>query len=139
MVRARNLRPELDWIEGDVADEATCKRALSGCSAALYLVHSMSEGTGYERRDIWAATRFSRAAAAVGVKRVVFLGGMLPKGRPARHLRSRIEVGNLLRAGPVPTIELRASMIVGYGSLSWLLVRDLAARLPVMVLPRWLD
>ena len=56
----------------------------------------------------------------------------------SEHLRSRLDVGEALRAGPVQTIELRASMIVGYGSLSWLIVRDLAARLPVMVLPRWL-
>jgi uncharacterized protein YbjT (DUF2867 family) len=68
----------------------------------------------------------------------VYLGGVAPAGPGSEHLRSRLEVGETLRAGPVKTIELRASMIVGHGSLSWLIVRDLAARLPVMVLPQWL-
>jgi len=85
-----------------------------------------------------AATTFSRAAAAAGVERIVYLGGVAPAGSGSEHLRSRLDVGEALRAGPVRTIELRASMIVGYGSLSWLIVRDLAARLPVMVLPQWL-
>jgi uncharacterized protein YbjT (DUF2867 family) len=137
--RARARAPRLDWVEGDVLDEASCQRALSGCSAALYLVHSMGEGAGYQRRDSRAAQSFARAAAAASVKRLVYLGGMMPEGRPSRHLRSRIEVGRVLREGRVPTLELRASMIVGYGSLSWLVVRDLAARLPAMLLPRWLD
>ena len=72
----------------------------------------------------------------------MYLGGVAPsvgrRGAGSEHLRSRLDVGAALRAGPVQTIELRASMIVGFGSLSWLIVRDLAARLPVMVLPRWL-
>jgi uncharacterized protein YbjT (DUF2867 family) len=70
----------------------------------------------------------------------VYLGGVAPAGGRggSDHLRSRLDVGAALRAGPVAAIELRASMIVGLGSLSWLIVRDLAARLPVMVLPRWL-
>ncbi|MFO0575902.1 MAG: NAD(P)H-binding protein [Polyangia bacterium] len=137
--RARARWPRIDWAAGDVTDEASCRRALSGCTAALYLVHSMGEGAGYQRRDGRAARCFARAAAAAGVQRLVYLGGMLPEGTPSRHLRSRIEVGRLLREGRVPTLELRASMIVGYGSLSWLVVRDLAARLPAMVLPRWLE
>jgi len=65
-------------------------------------------------------------------------GGIAPTGTGSEHLRSRLNVGEVLRFGPVKTVELRASMIVGHGSLSWLIVRDLAARLPVMVLPRWL-
>ena len=85
-----------------------------------------------------AASTFSQAAAAAGVERIVYLGGVAPAGAGSEHLRSRLDVGEALRAGPVKTIELRASMIVGHGSLSWLIVRDLAARLPVMVLPRWL-
>jgi uncharacterized protein YbjT (DUF2867 family) len=137
-VRARARRPGVDWIEGDVADEAACARALDGCVAAYYLVHSIGEGAGFRRREVESASRFARAAAAAGVERIVYLGGVAPARTPSEHLRSRLEVGEALRAGPVPTIELRASMIVGHGSLSWLIVRDLAARLPVMVLPRWL-
>jgi uncharacterized protein YbjT (DUF2867 family) len=136
--RARGRAPGLEWVQGDVADAASCARALDGCSAALYLVHGIGEGRDYHRREVMAASTFSRAAAAARVERIVYLGGVAPAGTGSEHLRSRLEVGEALRDGPVKTIELRASMIVGHGSLSWLIVRDLAARLPVMILPRWL-
>ena len=136
---ARRRRPTLDWVEGDVASAGAMARALEGCEAALYLVHGMGEGGDFERRDREGAVRFSRAAASAGVRRIVYLGGMAPEeGKTSPHLRSRLQVGEVLRGGAVPAIELRASMIVGHGSLSWLIVRDLAARLPVMVLPAWL-
>ena len=137
--RARLKAPDLDWVQGDVGDEASCAAALEGCRAALYLVHGIGEGVDYHRHEVVAASTFSKAAAAAGVERLVYLGGVAPGAGPGSdHLRSRLDVGEALRAGPVRTIELRASMIVGHGSLSWLIVRDLAARLPVMVLPRWL-
>ncbi len=136
--RARARAPQLEWAQGDVADRASVERALEGCGAALYLVHGMGEGAGYHEREVEAAAGFAEAAAEAGVERVVYLGGVAPTGPGSEHLRSRLDVGEVLRAGSVPTIELRASMIVGHGSLSWLIVRDLAARLPVMILPRWL-
>jgi len=136
---ARRRRPTLEWVEGDVADTGDMARALDGCAAALYLVHGMGEDRDFERRDREAAVRFSRAAAIAGVRRIVYLGGMAPDaGKTSPHLRGRVQVGEVLRAGKVQAIELRASMIVGHGSLSWLIVRDLAARLPVMILPAWL-
>jgi len=137
--RARRRRPTLDWVEGDVGDEASCARALAGCTAALYLVHGIGEGDDFRRREVAAARTFARQASAAGLARIVYLGGVAPAGRGSEHLRSRLEVGETLRAGAVPCVELRASMIIGHGSLSWLIVRDLAARLPVMVLPRWLE
>src|SRR5512140_2293359 len=138
LARARRREPTLDWVQGDVADPAACARALDGCRAALYLVHGIGEGPDYHRREVMAASTFSSSAAAGGVERIVYLGGVAPAGAGSEHLRSRLDVGEALRAGPVQTIELRASMIIGHGSLSWLIVRDLAARLPFMVLPRWL-
>jgi uncharacterized protein YbjT (DUF2867 family) len=136
--RARSRQPALEWVEGDVGDPVSCARALDGCSAAVYLVHGIGESADYHGRERAAATTFAEAAARAGVGRIVYLGGVAPAGRASEHLRSRLDVGEALRAGPVETIELRASMIVGFGSLSWLIVRDLAARLPIMVLPRWL-
>ena len=136
--RARKREPTLGWVQGDVGDEASCARALDGCRAALYLVHGIGEGPDYHRQEVMAASTFSKAAAAAGVERIVYLGGVAPAGAGSEHLRSRLAVGEALRSGPVKTNELRASMIVGHGSLSWLIVRDLAARLPFMVLPRWL-
>jgi uncharacterized protein YbjT (DUF2867 family) len=138
VARARARWPRLDWVEGDVADEQTCTRALEGCSAALYLVHSIGESPDFRGREVEAARRFAHAASVAGLRRIVYLGGVAPGQRASEHLRSRLEVGEALRAGPVTTVELRASMIIGHGSVSWLIVRDLAARLPVMVLPRWL-
>jgi uncharacterized protein YbjT (DUF2867 family) len=136
--QARRREPELEWVRGDVGDAASCARALDGCQAALYLVHGVGEAADYDRREISAAANFCRAAHTARVERIVYLGGVAPAGAGSKHLRSRLEVGEALRSGPVKTLELRASMIVGAGSLSWLIVRDLAARLPVMVLPRWL-
>jgi uncharacterized protein YbjT (DUF2867 family) len=121
-----------------VADAEACARALAGCHSALYLVHGIGAGADYHAQEVRAAATFAAAAGTAGVRRIVYLGGVAPAGEESAHLRSRREVGETLRAGPVPTVELRASMIVGHGSLSWLIVRDLAARLPVMVLPRWL-
>lgn len=137
--RAQKRWPERDWVAGDVGDAAACERALAGCEAALYLVHGMGEGGDYHEREVEAARTFASAAGRAGVRRIVYLGGVAPGGEGgSEHLRSRRDVGEALRAGPVTTVELRASMIVGHGSLSWLMVRDLAARLPFMVLPTWL-
>lgn len=138
VARAQKREPGIDWMQGDVADPASCARALDGCRAALYLVHGIGEGPDYHRHEVTAAGIFANAAAAAGVERIVYLGGVAPIGAGSDHLRSRLDVGEALRAGSVKTIELRASMIVGHGSLSWLIVRDLTARLPFMVLPRWL-
>jgi uncharacterized protein YbjT (DUF2867 family) len=138
VARARRRQPALDWVEGDVGDPVSSARALDGCQAAIYLVHGIGEGADYHQREVAAATTFSQAADAAGVERIVYLGGVAPAGSGSEHLRSRLDVGEALRSGPVKTVELRASMIVGHGSLSWLIVRDLAARLPFMILPQWL-
>ena len=139
LARAKGRGPDIGWVQGDVSDPDSCARALEGCQAALYLVHGIGDGADYHQREVAAASGFARAAASAGLQRIVYLGGVAPGGSGgSEHLRSRLDVGEALRSGPVKTIELRASMIVGYGSLSWLIVRDLGARLPIMVLPRWL-
>lgn len=132
--------PGREWVGGDVGDEASIARALEGCEAALYLVHGMAAGAAdFRRAEVEQAERFLRAAERAGVRRIVYLGGVAAPNDPSEHLRSREEVGEALRSGRVTAVELRASMIIGHGSLSWLIVRDLAARLPMMVLPRWLE
>ena len=136
---ARARWPDRTWVRLDVQDAASVEHALQGCDAAFYLIHGMaSRDEDFRQAEIRQAEQFAEAAARAGLKRVVYLGGVATDEDPSDHLRSREEVGEALRAGDVPTIELRASMIVGHGSLSWLIVRDLAARLPVMILPRWL-
>lgn len=137
--RAALEQPRMSWVRFDVFDEGSMRAALTGCEAAFYLVHAMAEGPGYAERERRAAVGFRRAAAESGLKRIVYLGGVAPRGRPSEHLQSRIETGQLLRVGSVPTIELRAGMIIGAGSESWTICRDLASRLPFMILPRWLE
>jgi uncharacterized protein YbjT (DUF2867 family) len=136
---ARERFPKRAWVYGDVEDPDSLAAALRGCRAAFYLVHSMSGGgKDYRAREIESAKHFSHAAAQAGLERIIYLGGVAA-GALSEHLRSRVEVGQTLRAGAVAAVELRASMIIGHGSESWLIVRDLAARLPFMVLPRWLN
>jgi uncharacterized protein YbjT (DUF2867 family) len=101
-------------------------------------VHSLGRAD-FRDVDRRCAHHVAEAAAAAGCQRLVYLGGVAPRGPASEHLASRLEVGEILRAGRVPAVELRASMIIGNGSASWRIVRDLAARLPFMVLPRWLD
>jgi uncharacterized protein YbjT (DUF2867 family) len=139
--RARALQPEREWTAIDVERPGTLPRALAGIDIAYYLVHGMSadrRAGDYELREERSARNFAEAAHAAGVQRIIYLGGVAPSGQPSKHLRSRLRTGALLRQGPVPAVELRAGMIVGRGSESWQIVRDLSMRLPVMVLPAWL-
>lgn len=136
---ARRRWPDRQWVGGDAADAGALAGAMEGCRVAFYLVHALKElGPGWEEREVRAAETFARAAAAAGVERLVYLGGVAPSGPPSAHLRARLRTGEALRGGSVPCLELRAGMIVGEGSASWTIVRDLAARLPAMVLPAWL-
>ena len=133
-----------DWLRASRWSPATsCGRrlsatALAGVDVAYYLVHSMAGGEGFHERDVAAARAFARAAAAAGVGRIVYLGGL---GDPAadlsQHLRSRQETGAALREGGVPVTEFRAAVVVGSGSISFEMIRYLTERLPVMVCPQW--
>jgi len=131
------LRTEV--LVGDASDPADLARACAGVDVAYWLVHSMESGVDFERADRLAAERFAAAARAAGVKRIVYLGGLgADNDRLSAHLRSRHEVGAILRASGLDVIEFRASIIVGAGSFSFDLVRTLVERLPVMICPAWL-
>src|SRR4051794_11636822 len=124
-------------VFGDVHDPATLTDALAGCDAAYYLVHSL-DSPDFERLDAEAARGFGAAAAAAGVERIVYLGGL---GKDddvlSPHLRSRREVEQLLGADGVPVTTLRAGVVIGHQGLSWEMTRQLVERLPLMVTPRW--
>lgn len=136
---AESRWPDRTWVRLDVSEAPSVGAALEGCQAALYLIHGMAaHAEDFRQAEIQQAETFALEAAKAGLSRIVYLGGVAAPADASQHLRSREEVGEVLRAGDVPTMELRASMIVGHGSLSWLIVRDLSARLPVMVLPSWL-
>ncbi|MEV4707207.1 SDR family oxidoreductase [Actinoplanes sp. NPDC049316] len=130
--------PRAEIVEGDLGDPGSLERALDGVEVAYYLVHSLGV-PDFERRDREAARNFARAAYAKGVRRIVYLGGPEPPAdeRPSAHLRSRAEVGRILLDSGVPTVVLRAPVIIGSGSASFEMLRYLTERLPVMVTPRW--
>lgn len=137
--RARRKKPGQEFVVFDLQQPDTVRAALQGCTHAVYLVHGMGkEQHDYERAELDAAMTFRAAAADAGLGRIVYLGGMRPAGTPSRHLRSRLATGECLRAGQVSTIELQATMVIGSGSESFRMVRDLSARLPGMLLPKWL-
>ena len=130
--------PGRRWCQLALDDEGSVRAALAQVNRAIYLAHSMAEPGDYLARERTHAETFRDLAAAAGLERIVYLGGIRPKGKVSRHLESRLATGEILRSGSVPAIELRATMIVGGGSESFRIVRDLAARLPWMLLPRWL-
>jgi len=132
-------RANLEYVRCDLLHARTLPRVCADIDAAFYLVHSLGEGGSFRQLDQRAASAFAGAAAASGLRRIVYLGGVAPRGPASEHLASRLEVGRILRAGRVPTVELRAAMITGAGGASWQIVRDLALRLPAMVLPAWLS
>jgi uncharacterized protein YbjT (DUF2867 family) len=137
--RAKRADPSRHYCALDLADRPSVDAALRNVNRAVYLVHGMTQGISYPELEAAYATTFAEAAAEAGIERIVYLGGIPPRGRPSRHLASRLRTGEILRSGSVPVVELRATMIVGGASESFRVVRDLAARLPLMVLPRWLD
>jgi len=127
-------------VAGDVASGAGLAAALSGIDTAYYLIHSMGSVAGFEEQDRRAARNFGAAARAAGIRRIVYLGGLADERRElSPHLRSRLEVGRLLRESGVPVIELRASIVIGSGSLSFEMIRALVEHLPVLVTPRWVS
>jgi len=130
----------VELTAGDVMDLAALTRAAEGCRASYYLVHSMLSGKGkFAEADRHAARNMVSAAAQAGLARIIYLGGLAESQDPAsKHLRSRLEVGDILQAGPVPTTHLRTPVILGSGSASFEILRYLVDRLPVMITPRWL-
>lgn len=138
-------RPWADQVEvftGDVLRPETLLPAMVGVSAAYYLVHSMqnvADGQDeFHTRDLRAASGFGQVAAAAQVPRIIYLGGLGdPDTDLSRHLRSRQETGEALRKSGVPVTEFRAAIVVGSGSASFEMIRNLTERLPVMICPKW--
>ena len=124
-------------VHGDLLEPHTLRAALDGVDVAYYLVHSLGSPS-FEDTDRRAAANFAAAARSAGVTRIVYLGGPRPTGTdPSAHLRSRAEVGEILSSHGVPTVVLRAAVIIGSGSASFEMLRYLTERLPIMITPRW--
>jgi uncharacterized protein YbjT (DUF2867 family) len=127
-------------VPGDVLDAGSLAPAMEGIETAYYLVHLMASSAQFEADDRKAAQQFAAAARQAGVKRIIYLGGLGDDADPSLspHLKSRHEVGRILRDSGVETIEFRASMVIGAGSLSFDMMKSLTDRLPVMLCPQWL-
>lgn len=149
-VRCLTRRPEhlaqIEWasgvdiVEGDALDETSLPAAMADVDVVYYLVHSIGTGASFEESDRRAAEHTAAAAAAAGVDRIVYLGGLVPVGEEASpHLASRAEVGQIFVDGDVPAVVLQAGVIIGSGSASFEMLRYLTERLPAMVTPRWVD
>ena len=125
-------------VKGDCLDQASLLPAMAGVHTAYYLVHSMGSSGKFEEEDRQAARNFAASARQAGVRRIIYLGGLGAEEHAlSAHLRSRQEVADILRSSGVPTVEFRASIVIGSGSLSFEMIRALVQRLPVMICPRW--
>jgi uncharacterized protein YbjT (DUF2867 family) len=134
---AERVGTATEVVAGDAQDSDSLDAALAGVHTAYYLIHSMASGTDYREADLRGAEAFGAAARRAGVARIVYLGGLGGGEELSGHLASRQEVGRVLAASGVPTLELRASIIIGSGSTSFEMIRALVDRLPVVVTPRW--
>jgi len=132
--------PATEVVAGDVLQPETLVTALRDIETAFYLVHSMGAGKDFEDEDRLAARNFAEAAKQNGVRRIVYLGGLGDEQQSlSKHLRSRQEVGAVLRESGAQLIEFRASIVIGSGSLSFELIRTLVQKLPVMICPKWVS
>ena len=130
--------PNVEVCVGNVLDEPSLDAALQGIDTAYYLIHSMGDSGDFEKLDRRAAENFASACSRQNVKRIIYLGGLgNPDHNLSKHLRSRQEIGDILRTSTANVIEFRASIIIGSGSLSFEMIRTLVERLPVMICPKW--
>lgn len=128
----------VEVVRGDVLDRESLLAAMVGVVSAYYFVHSMGSAEDFEETDRRAARNFAEAARQTGLQRIIYLGGLGDEeNQLSPHLRSRHEVGQLLRSTGVQVIEFRASIVLGSGSLSFEMIRALVEKLPIMITPRW--
>jgi uncharacterized protein YbjT (DUF2867 family) len=132
---------DIEVMKGDVLDRESLKKALKGIDMAYYLVHAMGARGDFCHRDSLSASNFGHACAGAGVKRIIYLGGLGSDDDKtlSTHLKSRHQVGRLLGVSGVPVTELRASIIIGAGSASFEITRDLVKKLPLMITPKWVN
>lgn len=131
--------PKVEVAYGDLLDKKSLHQALQGIETAYYLAHSLDKKKDFEDAERKAAENFGAVSKSSGIKRIIFLGalGNIHEGTLSPHLKSRKEVGTILRASGVQVIEFQASIILGSGSLSYEMIKALSERLPIMIMPRW--
>lgn len=133
------IGPATELVEGDLLNEDSLERSMIGVETAYYLVHSMGTKGVFEEEERRSAVNFSAAAKKARIKKIIYLGGLSHGKELSAHLKSRRQVGNILRESGIPVIEFQASIIIGSGSLSFEMIRSLMERLPVMTTPKWVN
>ncbi len=144
MVRNKNklqpsLQNQVEILEGDTFQPDSLKQALKDIDTAFYLIHSMDGAKDFEKKDRVSAENFRKSCIDAGVKRIIYLGGLGHASSASKHLRSRIETGEILSAEPekIQVIWIRAGIIIGSGSASFEILRNLVQKLAIMVTPHW--
>lgn len=134
-----SLQGRVEVAEGTTFDQKQMAEAVSGVDIAYYLIHSMGATKDYRELDRQSAVNFRDACIAAGVRKIIYLGGLGVKQNASKHLLSRIETGEVLSAGrgDIQTIWLRAGVIIGSGSASFEMIRNLCQKLPLMITPKW--
>jgi len=133
------INPPTEIVEGDLLNADSLEKAMAGIETAYYLVHSMGSKGTFEDEEKQSALNFSHAAKKAGIRKIIYLGGLSHGKELSAHLKSRQQVGDLLRESGIPTLEFQASIIIGSGSLSFEMIRALMERLPIMTTPRWVN
>ncbi|HSP08229.1 MAG TPA: NAD(P)H-binding protein [Candidatus Dormibacteraeota bacterium] len=140
-VASRNPRPtedpSVEFVRCDLETGEGVDHALDGADLAYFLVHGMAEGPGFAARERMATENFARAVSRQRVARVIYLGGLYPKGELSAHLASRRQVG-LTLIQETGALAVRAGVVVGFGGASFEILYALSQRLPLMIAPRWL-
>lgn len=133
---------QVEVVEGDATDSTALTKALKGADVVYYMLHSLMSAGDFEAQERAMAQEFGKLAKAANVRRIVYLGGMIDqraKRSLSPHMESRLATGEILRRSGVPTIELRAGVVIGSGSASFEMLRYLTERLPIMITPRWVE
>ncbi|MFM1864668.1 MAG: hypothetical protein RL677_448 [Actinomycetota bacterium] len=145
MARFPDRLRDLPWsekvevIQADALDPISMRAALKDIDVAYYLLHAINQGQNFGNIEKAMANIFADCASQEKVKRIIYLGGIIPQQKLSEHLSSRAETGEILRNSGVPTIELRAGVVLGSGSASFEMLRYLTERLPIMVTPKWVN
>ena len=138
-LKAHPWSDQVEAIQGDATEAGDVARAMKGADVAWYLLHSMGSGEDFAERDAQMAEIFADAARQEGVQRLIYLSGLHPDEDLSEHLASRVEVGEKLMASGVPTAVLQAAVVLGNGSISFTMLKQLAERLPGGVAPKWIN
>ncbi len=130
-------RKDVEVVEGDLSDIERARELCTDMDVVYFLVHSMTGGSDFAAVDKQCAEAVGSAAKECGVRSIVYLSGLHPEGELSPHLRSRVEVGEILEASGVPVLTLQAGLVIGSGSASFEMIRHLTDVLPAMPSPRW--